>query len=124
MSDISIDPVYPASYDLPNVISVAAVNNVGNLWSVSNYGIKVNVAAPGESIISTFPDNQYAFEDGTSMAAPFVTGVAALLKSNNYELNPNQIKNLIINNSKKVNELTNYVGSGGVVDAYLTLSSM
>lgn len=124
MSDISMFPVYPASYDLPNVISVAAVNNNGNLWSASNYGIKVNVAAPGESIISTLPDNQYAFEDGTSMSAPFVTGIAALLQSINFELTPNQMKNLIINNGRKISELTNYVGSGGIVDAYLTLSSI
>jgi len=123
MSDISMIPVYPASYDLPNVISVAAVNNNGNLWSGSNYGNTITVAAPGESIISTLPDNQYAFEDGTSMSAPFVTGVAALLKSYNSQLTPIQMKNLIMNNAKIINGLTDRVGSGGIVNAYLTLSS-
>lgn len=123
-SDISMFPVYPASYDLPNVISVAAVNNNGGLCSFSNYGSKVNVAAPGEKVISTLPNNQYAFEDGTSMAAPFVTGIAALLKSYNSKLTPEQMKNIIINNGKKINQLTDYVGSGGIVNAYLTLSSI
>lgn len=121
MSDISIQPAYPASYDLPNVISVTAINNNGSLWSYSNYGNKVNVAAPGENIISTLPNNQYAFEDGTSMATPFVTGVAALLKSKSSELTPNQMKNLIINNVKKTSELSDYVGSGGIVNAYSSL---
>lgn len=123
-SDISIFPVYPAAYDLANVISVAAINNNGDFWIASNYGIKVNVAAPGKSIISTLPDNQYAFKDGTSMSAAFVTGVAALLKSKNIELTPNDMKNIIINNSKKINELTDYVSSGGIVNAYLTLNSI
>lgn len=124
MSDISMFPVYPASYDLPNVISVAAINNNGNLWGGSNYGSKVNVAAPGERIISSLPNNQYAFEDGTSMSAPFVTGIAALLQSYNSELTPNQMKNLIINNGKEISGLTDYVSSGGMVNAYLTLSSI
>ncbi|MFZ3103008.1 MAG: S8 family serine peptidase [Desulfitobacteriaceae bacterium] len=104
-----------------NVISIAAINNNGNLWSLSNYGNKVNVAAPGESIISILPNNQYAFEDGTSMATPFVTGVAALLKSKSSELTPNQIKNIIISNVKKISGLTNYVSSGGIVNAYSSL---
>ena len=75
---------YPANYDLPNVISVAATNNKDNLASFSNYGAtKVDLAAPGVDIASTAPDNGYVYMSGTSMATPHVTGVAALIESQN-----------------------------------------
>jgi len=121
MSDVSELPNYPACYDLPNIISVAAVNNQGDLSFFSNYGKRIDVAAPGESIISTFPDNKYEYEDGTSMAAPFATGVAALLQSKRPNLTPYQIKQIIRKNVKKSKNLQSYVNSGGMVDAYSVL---
>ncbi len=121
MSDVSELPTYPACYNLPNIISVAAVNNQGNLCFFSNYGKGVDVAAPGESIISTFPNNKYEYDDGTSMAVPFVTGVAALLKSIRPNLTPYQIKQIIKENVKKSDSLQKYVDSSGVIDANLAL---
>src|SRR6185369_7877672 len=71
---------YPANYQASNVISVAASSGGGVKASFSNFGEgTVNVAAPGEYILSTTPKNTYEFHDGTSMAAPHVTGVAALV---------------------------------------------
>jgi subtilisin family serine protease len=76
-------PQYPASYDKINIISVAAIDKSGNLASWSNYGkTSVDLGAPGVSIWSTVPgkngSSTYSSYSGTSMAAPHVTGAAAL----------------------------------------------
>lgn len=117
-TNLDLEPVYPACYDLPNLISVASVNNIGNISKFSNYGSKINVAAPGEAIYSTVPENQYSFMSGTSMAAPFVTGIAALLKSYNSEITPAEIVANISNNVKKLGSLSGKVSKGGMVNAY------
>lgn len=73
-------PVYPANYQSPNVISVAASNGGGTRASFSNSGAgTVQVTAPGEHILSTTPRNTYDFFSGTSMATPYVSGSAALV---------------------------------------------
>jgi len=73
-------PVYPANYIAPNLISVAASRGAGTRASFSNSGeATVNVTAPGEYILSTTPKNTYDFANGTSMAAPHVSGSAALV---------------------------------------------
>jgi hypothetical protein len=81
-SDNDAEPVYPAGYDLPNVVSVGASDMNDNLAWFSNYGAaSVDLAAPGVSVYSTSPGGGYRFESGTSMAAPHVTGAAALAKA-------------------------------------------
>jgi len=77
---------------------VAATDNTDNLAYFSNYGrTNVDLAAPGRDIWSTRPNNQYNFASGTSMATPYVSGVAALA----WSLRPNatwqQVKNAILN---------------------------
>ncbi|MBF2055559.1 MAG: S8 family serine peptidase [Candidatus Sericytochromatia bacterium] len=75
-------PHYPAAYNLDNIISVAASNHKDQLASFSNYGLQsVDLAAPGSSIYSTVLNHSYGNKSGTSMAAPHVAGVAALLWS-------------------------------------------
>ncbi|MCD1640856.1 S8 family serine peptidase [Pseudomonas stutzeri] len=86
--DIDTTPSYPASYQLPNVIAVAAIGQNGQRASFSNYGVKsVHIAAPGVNVVSAVPTARgaagYAYMSGTSMAAPHVTGAAALYVSLN-----------------------------------------
>lgn len=75
--NIDESPVYPASYDFDNVISVAASDENGNLAYFSNYGDTVDVAANGCSVSSSVPENEYGNSSGTSSAAAYVSGVVA-----------------------------------------------
>ncbi|MCA9971887.1 MAG: S8 family serine peptidase, partial [Anaerolineales bacterium] len=72
-------PFYPAAYD--SVLAVAGTNAGDARVSSSNYGVWVDVAAPGELITTTFDGGSYGMTSGTSMAAPFVSGLAGLLRS-------------------------------------------
>lgn len=84
---------YPASYDLNNIITVAATNYRGELAKTSNYGPRtVDIAAPGEQIYSTLPGGRYGKMTGTSQATPFVTGAVALLLATYPSLTPAEVK--------------------------------
>jgi subtilisin family serine protease len=77
-----ISPSYPASFSAPNIIAVAATNNRDQRPSFSNYGAStVHLGAPGVAILSTTPNGTYSVFNGTSMAAPHVSGAAALVLS-------------------------------------------
>lgn len=91
-------PHYPSSYDLDNIIRVGGsdANDVPASWS--NYGISsVDLFAPGANIFSTLPGNTYGNLSGTSCAAPFVSGAAALVWSAYPDLTYSDIKGLIFN---------------------------
>lgn len=118
--DNDLYPVYPANIDLPNLITVANSTSDDELAIRSNYGkTTVNLAAPGSNIISTYTNNIGYFSDGgTSMAAPHVTGVAALIRSVNRELTAPEIKALILGNVDKIDALSTKCSTGGRLNAY------
>ncbi|TYQ16376.1 UNVERIFIED_CONTAM: YD repeat-containing protein [Acetivibrio alkalicellulosi] len=115
--DTSSAPIYPANFDLPNIISVGALNNRGSLAYFSSYGIGVDVAAPGTEIISTLPEGNYGKLSGSSMAAPFVTGIAALLISIEPDITSSDMADRIKTNVVVSPKLSGKVASGGRVDA-------
>lgn len=116
--DIDQQPVYPAAFELDNVISVANLRMDGMLDPSSNFGWhSVDLAAPGDFILSTVPGNDYAYMSGTSMAAPMVTGVAAMLYSYYPDILLEDIKPVLLDSVKKLDSLTGKVATGGMLDA-------
>ena len=107
----------PAEYE--GVVAVGAVTPDGSRASFSNYGEWVDICAPGTSILSTIPDNQYDFSQGTSMACPHVSGVAALLVS--YFGGPGftneMLKDKLLGSVNK-SAISQSRQVGGLVDAY------
>lgn len=116
------ETLYPASFDLANIISVAATGQSDVLSTFSNNdATKVDVGAPGENILSTIPGNTYTYESGTSMAAPYVSGLAALIWGYNSDLTSAQVKNIILNNGDPVASLNAVTVSGKRVNAQKSL---
>ena len=104
--DNDLVPHYPATYDAPNVISVAATDSVDNLASFSHFGLTtVHMGAPGVGILSTTANNTYSFFNGTSMASPHVAGAAALLLAANPNLSVLQLRSLLMFNGDPVASL-------------------
>ena len=82
--------------ELPGVITVASTTQAVARSSFSNFGLnKIDVAAPGSSILSTLPNNRYGLSSGTSMASPHVTGIAALMKSVHPTWGPRQLESAL-----------------------------
>ncbi len=116
-------PHYPAAFRFDRVVSVAATDRNDALASFSDYGVvNVDVAAPGDSILSTWTNSQYAYLGGTSMAAPHVTGVAALLAAEHPTWTGLQIRDRILGTTRSVAALEGKAWTGGVVDAAAALS--
>lgn len=111
-------PHYPSNYKLPNVISVAALDRADNLTSFSNFGVKtVHIAAPGKDIASTWLNGSYREASGTSMAAPQVAGVAALILSVDPDISVENLHDRILKSVDKLDSLNGKVESGGRLNA-------
>lgn len=121
-NDTSASPSYPATYDLSNIIAVAATNQRQELIESSNWGRKhVHVAAPGERILSALPGKNYGYNTGTSQATAFVSGLAALLLAKNPELKAPELRSLIVSTVDPVAPLKDRLVSGGVINAQRAL---
>jgi subtilisin family serine protease len=111
-------PHYPSSYNVPNVISVAALDRHDQLASFSNYGPKsVAVAAPGVEILSTWLGNQYEEKSGTSMATPVVSGVAALILSEHQRMSVDELRKKILDSTDPIVALKGKIVTGGRINA-------
>ncbi len=99
----SSTPYYPAA--LPYVVAVGATNDQDERWPLSNTGEHIDLMAPGFRIYSTYNNMDYAFMSGTSMAAPFITGLVGLLASFNPELTGAEIVDLLTANADDLGEV-------------------
>jgi subtilisin family serine protease len=116
-------PSYPATYDVPNIISVAAIDNQGNRASFSSYGKKtVHVGAPGVNVYSS-TGGAYASWSGTSMATPHVSGVAALVWSHEPALTNLELKQRILSTARPIAGLKGKVSTGGLISAFNALTN-
>ncbi len=114
---------YPAAYT--ECIAVAATNSNDTKASFSNYGTWVDISAPGNNIYSTYYNNTYANNSGTSMASPLVAGLAGLMLSLNPGLTPTDIRNCITSTAVNINTLNpSYTGQLGTgrIDANAAMS--
>lgn len=117
-------PKYPASYDLDNIISVAAVDRNGELASFSNIGrTSVDVGAPGVEILSTVKGGEYKEYRGTSMASPHVAGIAALVLSEFPDMDYSEVRERIIATAVPMASLKNLCVSGGMANAFAALTN-
>lgn len=113
---------FPANYELENIISVAATDSKDGLARFSNYGAtRVHVGAPGVGIYSTRPNGRYQNLSGTSMAAPHVTGLVALVKSQFPKASIAELKNRIVYLGDEVESLNRKSISGKRINAFASL---
>lgn len=115
---------YPSNYDLPNVISVAALDNADLLATFSNFGAKtVHVAAPGKEIVSTWLNDGYREASGTSMATPHVAGIAALILATEPDITVKDLRDRILKSYDPLDILNGRIFSAGRVNAAKALGN-
>ena len=123
--DIGISKYYPASWSSSGnrIITVGATNTSDARTTFSNFSATVvDLFAPGDSILSTVKGGGYEYWYGTSMAAPHVTGVAALMKTTSFYLDGKSLKKIINNTAEPVAGLNGYSVTGGILDANAALN--
>lgn len=114
-----LTPFYPSSFDLPNIIAVAATDHEDRLAGFSHFGVvSVDLAAPGVDILSTRDGDTYGFLSGTSMATPHVSGALALYRSRYPEIGMAEAKALILDNVDPLDSLAGKVLTGGRLNSF------
>lgn len=109
---------YPASLDLPNLLTVTAIDPAGQVPPFANTGVtSVDIAAPGEAVLVAAPGGVHAWERGTSAAVPFVTGAVALAASAAPYATTDELVDAVIWTSRPLPALTDTTASGGMLDA-------
>ena len=150
--DLEAPSYYPACYNSDNIITVGALSSETDLWQESeygsNYGMEVDILAPGCTIFSTYPVSKcdepgctnsasgvysslfsnshkivgYHTATGTSLATPFVTGTAALILSLYPNISPSEVRSIILNSANEVTSLDEYCYRGRVLDVYAAIT--
>ncbi len=112
--DNDATPFYPASYDLDNIVAVAATDRNDQIAIFSNFGsTSVDVGAPGVDILSTLPGGGYGNSSGTSMAAPHVAGALSLVRDFDPSLTPQQIVDRVLLSADPIQALDGITVTGG-----------
>lgn len=127
LSNNDLNPAYPSSYDLPNVLSVGAHDSRAKVSFFSNIGPQsVDIFAPGgnqlNAIFSTMPNGGYGYKNGTSMAAPHAAGVAALLMAKFSNDSASFLKRKIVENAIPEDDLLGKCVAQGRLDATSALA--
>jgi thermitase len=123
-SNADTAPHYPASYNAPNIVSVASTDDHDAISPTSNYGAtSVDLGAPGRYIYSTLPGNTYGWYSGTSMATPLVAGTAAMLQSKSPGIDDAQMKARLMASVDETPALAGKTVSGGRLNAAGVLAS-
>lgn len=113
-NDTENSSFFPAAYKIPGLISVAATDWDDRRASFSNYGAEtVDLGAPGDFLLSTFPTDSYAYLSGTSMAAPVVSGAVSLIRSIKPNASAPEIRQTLIDSVDPVPDLQGRTVSGG-----------
>ena len=108
---------YPACYELDNIIVVGSLTESETIAYKSNFGEVVDIVAPGDSINSSYPNKKSKTMSGTSMATPFVSGVASLIMMKHPEIDSKALKDIILASSYKNPKIMRKVKYGAVLDA-------
>lgn len=114
---------YPADYGLSNIISVTAIDPNTEVLPSSNYGTDtVDVAAPGQAILSTLPGNNYGLMTGTSQATAFVSGAAAVVMAHKGTFLADDVKKYLISTGDSQISLLNKTGTSRKLNLYKALT--
>ena len=123
--NIDKNPVYPASYTDSNILTVAASTDTDTLASFSNFGsTAVDVAAPGDNIFSTYLGGGYKYLSGTSMAAPYAAGTAALLRKQESDATYGELRKAIRQKVDKPPALNGKVAYDGRLNVQKALAAI
>ncbi len=116
--------IYPANYDLDNIITVASTTRNDTLSGFSNYSATdADLAAPGSDIYSTLTNNRYGLKSGTSMATPFVAGAVAMAMTKFPDMTYTSIRTMVLSTVDVKPSLNNKVVTGGRLNLERLISS-